>query len=143
MKPKDYYKILGIDKTASQEEVKKAYREKSHAYHPDKTDANEEKTRFFIEVGEAYNVLGDMGKRRKYDNTIETPTRVKDKINDFQSVHNTKTDEDIFETIFFGNIEHLFSEFYQIMFGVKNQTRGEKRNSGGSFNYRHYDDLLK
>ena len=143
MKPKDYYKVLGIGKTASQDEVKKAYREKSHVYHPDKTDGNEEKTKCFIEVGEAYSVLGDSGKRRKYDDKVRQPTRLRNESNDITRVYNNEPVNDIFEKIIFGNIEELFSDFYHLMFGMENNNRQEKSNSGNNFNYRHYDDLLR
>lgn len=62
--PKDYYKILGVDKNASQDEVKKAFRKLAHEYHPDKKGGSEEK---FKEINEAYQVLGDTNKRAKYD----------------------------------------------------------------------------
>jgi DnaJ-class molecular chaperone len=61
---KDYYKILGVDKSASEEEVKKAFRKLAHAYHPDKSTGDEAK---FKEVSEAYAVLSDKKKRAQYD----------------------------------------------------------------------------
>ncbi len=61
---KDYYKILGVDKNASQDEIKKAFRKKAHQYHPDKEGGNEAK---FKEVNEAYQILGDPQKRTQYD----------------------------------------------------------------------------
>lgn len=61
---KDYYKILGINKDASEEEVKKAFRKLAHAYHPDKSGGDEAK---FKEVSEAYTVLSDKKKRSQYD----------------------------------------------------------------------------
>jgi molecular chaperone DnaJ len=62
---KDYYTILGVPRTASQEEIKKAFRKLAHQYHPDKSAGNEEK---FKEVSEAYQVLSDPKKRTNYDN---------------------------------------------------------------------------
>lgn len=62
--PDDYYKILGVDENASQEEIKKAYRKKAHKHHPDKSDGDEEK---FKKVSEAYDVLSDEKKRSQYD----------------------------------------------------------------------------
>jgi molecular chaperone DnaJ len=62
--PKDYYKILGVSKNASDEEVKKAYRKLAHVHHPDKPSGNEQK---FKEINEAYQVLSDKNKRASYD----------------------------------------------------------------------------
>jgi len=61
---KDYYKILGVSKSASEEEVKKAFRKLAHEHHPDKKGGNEAK---FKEVSEAYSVLSDKNKRAQYD----------------------------------------------------------------------------
>lgn len=60
---RDYYQILGVQKNATQEDIKKAYRKLAHQYHPDK--GGDEKK--FKEVSEAYRVLSDEGKRRQYD----------------------------------------------------------------------------
>lgn len=62
--PKDYYKTLGINKGASKDEVKTAFRKLAHQYHPDKGGGNEAK---FKEVSEAYSVLSDDKKRQQYD----------------------------------------------------------------------------
>ncbi|MEX2368976.1 MAG: DnaJ domain-containing protein, partial [Candidatus Paceibacterota bacterium] len=61
---KDYYNILGVDKGASQSEIKKAYRKKAHVHHPDKSNGDEEE---FKRISEAYSVLSDEDKRAKYD----------------------------------------------------------------------------
>lgn len=61
---KDYYKILEVEKGASKEELKKAFRKKAHEYHPDKKTGDEAK---FKEVNEAYQVLSDDQKRAQYD----------------------------------------------------------------------------
>jgi len=60
---KDYYSILGVDKSASKEDIKKAFRAKAHEYHPDK-GGDEAK---FKEINEAYQILGDEQKRQQYD----------------------------------------------------------------------------
>src|ERR671925_2136834 len=62
----DYYKTLGVDKKASADEIKKAYRKLARKYHPDtnKQAAAEER---FKEISEAYDVLSDPEKRKKYD----------------------------------------------------------------------------
>jgi len=61
---KDYYKILGIEKGASKEDIKKAFRVLAHKYHPDKKGGNETK---FKEASEAYSILSDDKKRAEYD----------------------------------------------------------------------------
>lgn len=61
---KDYYAVLGIDKKASQDDIKKAFRKLAHKYHPDKGGTDESK---FKEITEAYSVLSDDKKRREYD----------------------------------------------------------------------------
>ncbi|MBN1778898.1 MAG: molecular chaperone DnaJ [Candidatus Buchananbacteria bacterium] len=61
---KDYYKILGVEKGASPEQIKKAFRELAHKHHPDKSGGNEAK---FKEINEAYQVLSNPQKRQQYD----------------------------------------------------------------------------
>lgn len=66
---KNYYDILGVNKSATPEELKKAYRKLAHQYHPDKGSGNEEK---FKEINEAYQVLSDKEKRAQYDQYGQT-----------------------------------------------------------------------
>jgi molecular chaperone DnaJ len=61
---KDYYKILGINRSASAEEIKKAYRQLAHQYHPDRPGGDEKR---FKEINEAYQVLSNREKRSQYD----------------------------------------------------------------------------
>ncbi len=67
MANKDYYEVLGVDKGASQDDIKKAYRQLAKKYHPDLNQGNEEAAEKFKEVNEAYQVLGDEKKRSQYD----------------------------------------------------------------------------
>ena len=64
MAHKDYYKILGVEKNASKDEIKKAFRKLAHEHHPDKASGNEAK---FKEINEAYGILSDDSKRAQYD----------------------------------------------------------------------------
>src|SRR4051812_48199068 len=64
---KDYYKTLGIDKGASKEDIKKAFRKLAHEYHPDKTKNDPASSQKFKEASEAYSVLSDDSKRKQYD----------------------------------------------------------------------------
>lgn len=61
---KDYYKILGVEKNATEDQIKKAFRKLAHEHHPDKSNGKDDK---FKEINEAYQVLGNKEKRKQYD----------------------------------------------------------------------------
>lgn len=63
----DYYKLLGVDKSAGADEIKKAYRKKAVQYHPDKNPGNKEAEETFKKISNAYEVLSDADKRAAYD----------------------------------------------------------------------------
>lgn len=67
MAKRDYYEVLGVDKTATADEIKKAYKKKAIQYHPDRNPDNKEAEEKFKEAAEAYGVLSDPDKRSKYD----------------------------------------------------------------------------
>src|SRR3954465_13331933 len=67
MAEKDYYDILGVKKTASADEIKKAYRGLAKKFHPDKNKGNKDAETRFKEMSEAYAVLSDAEKREQYD----------------------------------------------------------------------------
>lgn len=69
----DYYKILGVDKKASQDEIKSAYRKLARKYHPDLNPNNEEAAAKFKEINEANEILSDPQKRQQYDYELENP----------------------------------------------------------------------
>ena len=62
---KDYYSVLGINKSATADEIKKAFRKLAVKYHPDRNPDNKEAEEKFKEISEAYEVLGDADKRKK------------------------------------------------------------------------------
>ncbi len=67
MAKRDYYEVLGVDKKASEDEIKRAYRRMAIKYHPDKNPGDKEAEAKFKECAEAYEVLSDAEKRRQYD----------------------------------------------------------------------------
>ena len=67
MEKRDYYEVLGVDKNATDEEIKKAYRKKAIQYHPDKNPGDKVAEEKFKEAAEAYEVLSDKDKRARYD----------------------------------------------------------------------------
>ena len=64
---RDYYEILGVNKKASQDDIKKVYRKLAMQYHPDRNQGSKESEKKFKEIAEAYEVLSNSTKRQKYD----------------------------------------------------------------------------
>jgi len=99
---KDYYKILGVDRNASQEEIKRAFRKLARKYHPD--IAGKESEEKFKEINEAFQVLGDPQKRAQYDKFGAESFRPED-FTDFRSFNF----DDLFRDFGFGDIFDVFS----------------------------------
>lgn len=104
---KDYYETLGVDKSASQDEIKKAFRGLARKYHPDTNPDNKEEAESkFKEISEAYEVLSDDSKRRMYDQTGRVDFgagRSDFTWDDFSHFNDFSDLGDIFKTIFGGN----------------------------------------
>ena len=73
--PRCYYEVLEVERDASDDQIKKAYRKLALKWHPDKNDNSEESTRIFKEIQQAYEVLIDRQKRAEYDEHREQITR--------------------------------------------------------------------
>jgi DnaJ-class molecular chaperone len=100
---KDYYKVLEIDKRATDDEIKKAYRTMALKYHPDKNPGNKEAEDKFKDVAEAYEVLSDPEKKDTYDRFGD----IKPGMNSFSGVNAN----DIFNTVF-GSSNPFEQEFF-------------------------------
>lgn len=75
---RDYYTVMGVSKTASEEEIKKAFRKLAVKFHPDKNPGNKESEEKFKELNQAYEVLSDPEKRKKYDRYGENWNRMEE-----------------------------------------------------------------
>ncbi len=103
---KDYYAILGVSRTASQEEIKKAYRRLAIKYHPDRNPGDRAAEEKFKEAAEAYEILGDPEKRAKYDRFGEAAFAGGGGPHHYEDV------EDIFR-----HFSDIFSDFFGEGFG--------------------------
>ena len=138
MEFRDYYKILGVDKKASQEDIKKAYRKLAMKYHPDRNAGNKESEEKFKQITEANEVLSDPEKRKQYDMLGSNWKQYQSRgsgFNDFfsqfgggnrGSQHSFSGDlGDIF-----GNTSG-FSDFFESFFGGGPRTRTRSRKQKG------------
>jgi curved DNA-binding protein len=141
MSGKDYYKILGVEKTASPEEIKKAYRKLALKYHPDHNKDDKSAETKFKELSEAYAVLSDPEKRKQYD------------MFGAEGFQNRFTQEDIFRGFDFGSIFKEFgfggggsqNIFSQIFGGMGGADRGHFRAQGSPYGpaYGYQDRSVK
>jgi len=106
MAEKDYYKILGVSKEASQEEIKKAFRQLARKYHPDVNQGNKEAEEKFKEVNEAFQVLGNSQKKAQYDQYGSSAFSAED-LAGFRSQRFNF--DDLFSDFGFGNIFDIFN----------------------------------
>jgi len=128
----DYYKVLGLDKTASTEDIKKAYRKLARTHHPDLNPNNSEAVKKFQQINEANEVLSDPEKRKKYDqygkdwkhaDQFEEAQRQRQSQSQYRTQHNPFGQEEHFT---YSNNDGEFSDFFSQMFG--GGTRGGQGN---------------
>jgi curved DNA-binding protein len=150
MEYKDYYKILGLNKNASKDEIKKTYRKLARQYHPDMNPGDKTAEEKFKEINEAYEVLSDTAKREKYDrfgSSWQQYARTGGRPEDFdwgqwttrpggQSYTRTVTPEELEQILggsFSGDFSGFggFSDFFETLFGnMGRQTSGGRRAGG-------------
>ncbi len=127
----DYYQILGVARTATPEEIKKAYRKLALRYHPDRNPGNKEAEEKFKEAAEAYEVLGDQAKRQRYDQFGHEGIRGTDfrPFNDVNDIFST------FSDIFGGGAG---GSIFDDMFGTQGRrtTRGNAGSAGSDLKIR-------
>ncbi len=127
----DYYKILGIPKTASEKDIKTAYRKLARKYHPDLNPNNKEAEKRFKEINEANEVVSDPEKRKKYDaygKDWKHADEIKKARQQQQSQRNANPQTDYEE--FSGD----FSEFFESMYGNSRSERRQTKFRGQDLN---------
>lgn len=141
MEYQDYYKVLGVDKKASQDEIKKAYRKLAVRYHPDKNVGNKEAEEKFKRINEANEVLSDPEKRKKYDMLGENWNRFQQQGQgapgngeqfDFNRDFGGGSGSYHFEgdlNDLFGNAGGSESDFFEAFFGRQGGRRGQARSA--------------
>jgi curved DNA-binding protein len=113
---KDYYKILGVKKDATADEIKKAYRKLAIKYHPDKNAGNKEAEDKFKEANEANEILSDTAKRKKYDEMGENWQQYQQYANN-QGAYQQHQRPSGFNTSEFYGDGNNFSDFFESIFG--------------------------
>jgi curved DNA-binding protein len=120
MEYKDYYKILGVDKKATPDEIKKAFRKLAVKYHPDKNPGDKKAEEKFKEINEANDVLSDPEKKKKYDELGENWQHFQQQggnPNDFYRRQQGKARQQKTNYQYSGGDEGQFSDFFESVFG--------------------------
>lgn len=126
MAKRDYYEVLGVEKGASKDEIKKAYRKLAMQYHPDRNPNDKEAEEKFKEASEAYEVLGNDDKRAKYDRYGHSGLKGGQDFHDMNVNDIFSHFSDIFGGAFGGS--SIFDDFFGT--GGGRSQRGQRRTSG-------------
>lgn len=128
----DYYKVLEIDKKASEAEIKKAFRKLARKYHPDVNPNNKEAEKKFKEINEANEVLGNPENRKKYDAYGENWKHIAEyeKANQSQTYYNQSQPHEDFTS--YGRDADDYSDFFESLFGNRNKSRSNMHQYKGN-----------
>ena len=131
MQYKNYYDILGVDKNASIDEIKKAYRKLAKQFHPDANPGNNQAENKFKDINEAYEVLGDQEKRKKYDtlgNNMNFRNFDPSQVGGYKTEYRTDSSpfSDFFNVFFGKNAINLDDIFNGLGFGSGQRTYTER-----------------
>lgn len=140
----DYYKVLGIDSSASQDEVKKAYRKLARKYHPDLNPDDDDAKKRFQEINEANEVLKDPEKRKKYDQYGASWKHSEEDQRAQQQYSQTRDNPfDGFDFNYSGNYDTgEYSDFFEELFGSRFGS-GQRSGPRGSFRGQDYETVLE
>lgn len=123
---KDYYKVLGVEKSATQADLKKAYRALAKKYHPDKNKDNKAAEEKFKDISEAYEVLGDAEKRKQYDQLGSNWRQFQNGGGQYQRPQGGYSQQD-YGDMFGGAGGGGFSDFFEQFFGGAGASFGQQR----------------
>jgi len=154
MEFKDYYKIIGVDKNASQDEIKKAYRKLAMKYHPDRNQDNKKAEEKFKQVTEANEVLSDPEKRKKYDTLGSNWKQYQSQGQGFEDFYsNYGRGGGGAQYSYSGNLDDLFgnisgfSDFFESFFGrsgaAADRTQSVRSRKGQDFEATLYIPLIE
>ena len=126
MSKRDYYEVLGVNKSAKKEEIKKAYRKQALKYHPDKNKGDKKAEEKFKEASEAYHVLSDDKRKSSYDQFGHAA---------FQSGGQGGFSNSDFSSSFSDIFEDVFGDFGDFGFGSSGRSRARSNNRGSDLRY--------
>ena len=156
MEFKDYYETLGVDKSASQDEIKKAYRKLAMKYHPDRNEGNKKAEETFKQITEANEVLSDPNKRKKYNKLGSNWKQYQSQGQGFEDFYSNfgsgGRGGDGTQYSYSGNIDDLFgnvsgfSDFFESFFGGSGSAgsqQGRRGRKGQDFEAALYIPLIE